>query len=71
MIAGQKLPVDLMCVDTDYQTGITYNYDYVNDNMRQVGGTTVNDAVSSATTYIPMVRHWVLSARLVLQRLGE
>ncbi|WP_158552676.1 conjugative transposon protein TraM [Spirosoma telluris] len=53
MIAGQKLPVDLMCVDTDYQTGITYNYDYVNDNMRQVGGTTVNDAVSSATTYIP------------------
>ncbi|GAB4039920.1 MULTISPECIES: conjugative transposon protein TraM [Spirosoma] len=53
MIAGQKLPVDLMCVDTDYQTGITYNYDYVNDNMRQVGGSTVNDAVSSASTYIP------------------
>ena len=53
IVAGQKLPVDLMCVDKDYQTGITYNYDYVDDNMRQVGGSTVNDAVNGAASYLP------------------
>ena len=53
VVAGQKLPVDLMCVDKDYQSGITYNYDYVDDNMRQVSGSTVNDAVNGATSYLP------------------
>ena len=52
IVAGQKLPSDLMCVDKDYQTGITYNYDYIDDNMRQVGGSTVNDAVSSSSSYL-------------------
>lgn len=52
IVAGQKLPSDLMCVDKDYQTGITYNYDYIDDNMRQVGSSTVNDAVSSSSNYL-------------------
>ena len=53
IIAGQKLPVDLMCVDKDYQTGITYNYDYIDDNMRQVGGSTVNSTADAATSLLP------------------
>ena len=52
IVAGQKLPSDLMCVDKDYQTGIAFNYDYVDDNMRQVGGSTVNDAVSTSSSYL-------------------
>ena len=53
IVAGQRLPVDLLCVDADMQAGITYNYDYVEDNMRQVGSSTTNDVADEVTRTLP------------------
>lgn len=53
VVAGQRLPVDLLCVDADMQAGITYNYDYVEDNMRQVGSSTTNDVADEVTRTLP------------------
>ncbi|GAB3283800.1 hypothetical protein GCM10027347_60550 [Larkinella harenae] len=52
LVAGQLLPVDLMCVDRDYQTGVAYQHDEIDDNIRQVGRTTVNEAVADASSLL-------------------
>lgn len=52
IIAGQRLPVDLMCVDKDFSTGISYNYDVIDDNVRQVSGSTASNAASTASSVL-------------------
>ncbi len=50
MVAGQWLPVDLMCLDKDYTMGITFNYDVVEDNIRQTSGNTASEVANAATS---------------------
>lgn len=52
-VAGQQLPVDLLCLDSDGQSGIAFNFDYVEDNMRQVGGSTTRDVADELSRSLP------------------